>query len=78
MKDAFISYRRRYGESWAAHIKELLEKKGVRCYLDKQKKRTIDFKEALFRNIMQSNNFIIILSESIFDKRDDEIDWVRN
>lgn len=75
--DVFISYRRKRGEAWASLIKELLEKNKVRVYLDKHKKRTKDFKEALLRNIDQSNNFVLILSEGVFEKRDDDIDWVR-
>ena len=75
--DVFISYRRNRGEAWASLIKELLEKKGVRVYLDKHKKRTVDFKESLLRNINESNNFLIILSEGIFEKREEDFDWVR-
>lgn len=78
MNDIFISYRRHHGEAWAAHVKELLEKRGVRCYLDKHKKRTVDFKESLLRNINQSNNFLLVLSEGVFEKREDETDWVRD
>ena len=53
--DVFISYRRNKGEAWASLIKELLEKKALKVYLDKHKKRTIDFKESLLRNINESN-----------------------
>lgn len=78
MIDIFISYRRQNGEAWAAHIKELLEKRGARCYLDKHKKRTKDFKESLLKNIEQANNFLLILSENVFMVRSEEIDWVRD
>ena len=78
MNDVFISYRRHNGEAWAAHLKDLLSKRGVRCYLDKHKKRTKDFKEALFRNIEQSTNFLLVLSENIFNEKVEEIDWVRD
>lgn len=78
MNDVFISYRRHNGEAWAVYLKEVLSKRGVRCYLDKHKKRTKDFKEALLRNIEQSTNFLLVLSENIFNEKVDEIDWVRD
>ena len=77
MNDIFISYRRLYGEAWASNIKGLLEKRGVRCYFDKHKGPTKDFKEAIERNIEQSNNFLLILSENVFEYRTDDVDWVR-
>ena len=77
MNDVFISYRRHNGEAWASLIKTLLERRGVRCYLDKQKKRTIDFKKGIINNISQSNNLLLLLTEGIFDKNDDDFDWVK-
>lgn len=76
MNDIFISYRRHNGEAWAKNIKLFLGQRGVRCYLDKDKKHTKDFKEAIFRNIDQSNNFLLILSEDVFECRTSDIDWV--
>ena len=77
MNDVFISYRRDNGSSSASLIKRLLEERGARCYLDKHKKITKDFKEGLLRNIDQSINFLLILSKDIFGERTDDIDWVR-
>ena len=78
MNDVFISYRRENGKHSASLIKRLLEERGARCYLDRHKKKTKDFKEALLRNIDQSINFLLILSKDIFEEREDDVDWVRD
>ena len=76
MNDVFISYRRHKGEAWAELIKELLEKKHVKVFLDKHKHKTEDFALTLKKNINHSNNFLLILSEDVFEEREGEEDWV--
>jgi tetratricopeptide (TPR) repeat protein len=74
--DAFISYRREGGSETSRSIKESLEKRGVKVFLDFDELKTGRFDEKLLQVIKETPNFLFILSESALDRCQDPNDWV--
>ena len=74
--DAFISYRREGGSETSRSIKESLEKRGVRVFLDFDELKTGRFDEKLLLEISEIPNFLLILSEGALDRCSDPDDWV--
>ncbi|MDD2710457.1 MAG: TIR domain-containing protein [Verrucomicrobiae bacterium] len=74
--DAFISYRRDGGTETARSIKESLEKRGLKVFLDFDELKTGRFDESLLRVIEHSPNFIVILTKGALDRCLIGGDWV--
>jgi tetratricopeptide (TPR) repeat protein len=74
--DAFISYRREGGSETSRSIKESLEKRGVRVFLDFDELKTGRFDERLLQEISEIPNFLLILSVGALDRCSDPDDWV--
>ncbi len=74
--DAFISYRREGGSETSRSIKESLEKRGVRVFLDLDELKTGRFDEKLLQEISEIPNFLLILSAGALDRCSDPDDWI--
>lgn len=81
--DIFISYRRKgSGEIAARHICELLKHDGYKVSFDNDNLRNGDFDTELLNRIDMCRDFILILSEKVFERTIDpkvscDKDWVR-
>ncbi len=80
--DIFISYRRKGGFETAKHLFDLMVRDGYRLSFDIDSLRSGDFDTELLRRIDQCTDFIVILSEGVFDRSvdpdfDREKDWLR-
>ncbi len=77
MFDTFISYRRVGGGHIAARTYDYLRLKGYSPFYDITGMRAGRFDEQLFRNLINSLNYVLILSKGALDRCQDEEDWVR-
>eukprot|EP00771_Trimastix_marina_P001541 gnl/Trimastix_PCT/2621.p1 GENE.gnl/Trimastix_PCT/2621~~gnl/Trimastix_PCT/2621.p1 ORF type:complete len:821 (-),score=149.92 gnl/Trimastix_PCT/2621:151-2613(-) len=81
--DIFISYRRVGGSQLASLMKVLLTLRGYRVFLDVNELNTGKFNLALQEVVLNTPNFILVLSEGCLDrciadhKRGKNEDWVR-
>lgn len=71
MLDVFISYRRQGGATAARLLYEVLQSRNIDCFMDAETLSRGDYNESIKRNIKCSRNFILIVSENVF-----ESDWV--
>jgi hypothetical protein len=76
--DVFISYRRRSrGEPVARHIKDRLEQKGFRAFLDVTGLDGGKFPQRLLSTIDTTRNFLVILSQGSLRRCRQRGDWLR-
>ena len=75
--DVFISYRRESGSPNARLLREALEKRGYRVFLDVEDLTQGHFDEALLREIERIPNFLVVLSPGCLDRCVHEGDWLR-
>lgn len=75
--DIFISYRRDGGESTARMLKDHLDGKGYRVFLDVEGLSSGAFDKRLFSVIDECTDFLLILSPGALDRCSEEGDWVR-
>ena len=75
--DVFISYRRIDGFGIASLVRECLQKKGIRCFMDVNESRPGNFAEHFLSVIETVPNFVLILTRGALDHCDHEHDWIR-
>ena len=75
--DVFISYRRNGGDIFAHLLYEQLTSSGYSVFQDTRTLRSGKFDVAIYRQIEQCSDFILILSPNALDRCSDESDWVR-
>ena len=75
--DVFISYRRESGSSIARLLREALEKRGYRVFLDVEDLKEGHFDEALLREVERIPSFLVVLSPGCLDRCAYEGDWLR-
>lgn len=75
--DVFISYRRESGSPNARLLREALEKRGYRVFLDVEDLTQGHFDEALLREIERIPNFLVVLTPGCLDRCVHEGDWLR-
>jgi tetratricopeptide (TPR) repeat protein len=75
--DVFISYRRENGDGQARSIKNALEKRGLRAYLDVDDYKKQFFDRKLLERIAEAPNFIVVLSPNSLDRCNQKGDWLR-
>ena len=74
--DVFISYRRSDGTELAKKVRDRLEKRGFRVFLDERDlPGGQDFDKELERQILATPNYILIATPDVFKFRDKN-DWV--
>lgn len=73
----FISYRRDGGDLFARSIFERLEKHGYECFLDKEKLGSGKFNTALYNQIDECTDFLLILPQNALNGCTNSDDWVR-
>ena len=72
----FISYRREQGFSTAMMIRDRLERKGLRCFLDLKELRSGTFDTEILTCIRNTRNFILVLPPRALDRCTDSGDWL--
>lgn len=77
MFSTFISYRRDGGASTASRLYMFLQLHGYEPFYDKSKMESGRFDEQLRNRIIQSNNFILILSKNSLNRCIKKDDWVK-
>ena len=75
--DIFISYRRSDGKLLARLLKESLEKKGYRVFLDMDELLDGVFDERVVQAIQASPIFLLLMTPKICDRCSNADDWVR-
>lgn len=75
--DIFISYRRSEGQDIARMMKESLERKGYRVFLDMDELQDGVFDQRILDAIQSAPIFIILLTAHALDRCQNEQDWVR-
>jgi len=75
--DIFISYRRDGGEMTARIIRDRLTELGYSIFFDVETLRNGDFNTALYEQIDNCKDFLLILSPNALDRCTNEGDWVR-
>lgn len=78
MYDVFISYRREGGIDFARLLYEELTKRGLSVFFDIEELREGNFNNQLYSAILNSKNFIVIMSRQSLDRCVNENDWVNN
>lgn len=73
----FISYRRDGADSLARSIYERLDNHGYECFFDKEKLGSGKFNIALYKQIEQCTDFLLILPPNGLDRCNNSEDWVR-
>jgi glycerophosphoryl diester phosphodiesterase len=76
-RQIFISYRRVGGEAMAYLLKEKLIANGYPTFLDIHSLESGRFNEALYKNIDECSDIIIILSPGALDRCEQSDDWLR-
>jgi hypothetical protein len=76
-KSVFISYRREGGSELARIIKESLEKRGFKVFLDIEDLLKGPFPPHIYENIEKSSDLIAVLTPGCLDRCWDEGDWVK-
>lgn len=77
MHDTFISYRRDGGSEIAARIYDYLRLKKFNPFYDIVSMRMGRFDEQLRERLVQSENYILVLSKGALDRCNNEEDWLR-
>lgn len=72
----FISYRRELGFSTAMMIRDRLEARGIRCFLDLKELRSGTFDTEILTCIRSTQNFILVLPPHALDRCTMENDWL--
>ena len=72
----FISYRREKGFSTAIMIRDRLEQKGLRCFLDLKVLRSGTFDTEILTSIKNTRNFILVLHPTALDSCPIPGDWM--
>lgn len=75
--DTFISYRRSGGSNYAGTIYDFLITKGFRPFYDRTEMENSRFDEQIRFNLVNSENYILVLSKDSFGRIYDERDWFR-
>ncbi|MCQ2310504.1 MAG: toll/interleukin-1 receptor domain-containing protein [Paludibacteraceae bacterium] len=75
--DIFISYRRNEGKDIARMLKESLERKGYRVFLDMDELQDGVFDQRILDAIQSAPVFMILLTAHALDRCQNEQDWVR-
>jgi eukaryotic-like serine/threonine-protein kinase len=75
--DVFISYRRGDGAAEARLIQAALAKNGLRAFLDVTDLAKGHFEESLLKQIKETPNFIVVLSEHALDRCAEDGDFLR-
>ena len=65
--DVFISYRRLGGATVAALLYRELDNRGLRVFMDSEELENGDYEKAIIQNIKSSKNFILLVSENVFE-----------
>lgn len=73
----FISYRREGGDGLARSIYERLDKDGYKCFFDNETLGSGRFDTALYKQIDECTDFLLILPPSGLDRCQNADDWVR-
>ena len=73
----FISYRREGGSTLARLVKENLERRGYKVFLDREGLSHGPFNTALLREIDSSTDVAVILTPNSLDRCRNEDDWLR-
>ena len=73
----FISYRREGGDSLARSLYERLNNHGYECFLDKETLGSGKFNTALYKQISECTDFLLILPPNGLDRCSNSEDWVR-
>ena len=74
--DLFVSYRREGGATTALFLRERLMHCGLRVFLDIVDLKNGYFDEALLREIEETPNFLVILSQQSLDRCENADDWL--
>lgn len=77
MFDTFISYRRAGGSEVASRLYDFLRFKGFNPFYDITGMENGRFDEQLKARLIQSENYVLILSKNALDRCNEEGDWVR-
>lgn len=75
--DVFLSYRRDGGATVARLLCDVLEKRGITVFFDTVTLGAGDFGEAIGRHLEAAKNVVFIVSPDVFERCNDENDWVR-
>lgn len=67
--DVFISYRRQGGATVAALLRRELVAKGLRVFMDTEELQSGDYEQAILKNIKSAANFILLVSENVFESK---------
>ena len=75
--DIFISYRRSDGKLLARLLKESLEKRGYRVFLDMDELLDSVFDEHIIQAIQSAPIFLLLMTKQCFTRCHNPNDWVR-
>lgn len=75
--DVFISYRRKGGSTVASLIYDKLKSSGINAFFDSEELDAGDFGHAIKTHRDSAPNFILVVSEGLFDRCESKEDWVR-
>lgn len=75
--NVFISYRRETGFELALNIKESLEKRGFKVFLDIESLKKGEFSTHIYKEIEESSDLIAVLTPDSLDRCWQEEDWVK-
>ena len=75
--DIFISYRRSDGKLLARLLKESLEKRGYRVFLDMDELLDSVFDEHIIQAIQSAPIFLLLMTKQCFSRCYNSNDWVR-
>jgi hypothetical protein len=75
--DVFISYRRNPDKIRARALERRLQKRGLRVFLDASDMPFGRFPKILRDNVINTPNFIVMLSKDCFQRCSDKSDWFR-
>ncbi len=75
--DVFISYHRRDGNAMAQLIEVMLKARGYSVFLDYHSIEKGDFDEQIMDQILNTSDFILILSPTALDRCNEPDNWLR-
>ncbi|GMR50110.1 hypothetical protein PMAYCL1PPCAC_20305, partial [Pristionchus mayeri] len=75
--DTFISYRHFGGCGVALFIKEKLEAKGFKVFVDVNGLGDGPFGDQLLKNVQAAKHFIFLVTKKLFERINDDQDWIR-
>jgi len=76
-RDVFISYRRDGGSTVARMLAEILKSRGVSVFFDVETLESGDFTQQIVDHIKGADKLVLIVSPLVFDRCQNEDDWVR-